>query len=153
MVLLRHGTAVPHGFGGLEDEERPLIARGEREARDAGRALRALELRPDAIVTSPLVRARQTAKLAAAELGMRSIVDDALRPGFGREALDGLLLRHPGDTLVLVGHDPDFSDLLRELTGAHACMAKGGVARIDLHGGELRWLLRPGSLRLIAKAG
>jgi phosphohistidine phosphatase len=151
MVLLRHGTAVPHGLGGLEDEERPLIAQGEREARFAGRALRALKVKPDAIVTSPLVRARQTAKLAAAELGMRSVVDDALRPGFGRDALGDLFERHPGDTLVLVGHDPDFSGLLRDLTGAHACMAKGGVARIDLPSAELRWLMRPAALRLIAK--
>jgi phosphohistidine phosphatase len=149
---LRHGTAVPHGVGGLEDEERPLIAEGEREARFAGRALRALKVRPDAIITSPLVRARQTAKLAAAELGMRSVVDDALRPGFGRDALDELFARHPGDTLVLVGHDPDFSGLLRELTGAHASLPKGGAARIDLPSGELRWLLRPSALRLIAKA-
>jgi phosphohistidine phosphatase len=136
--------------GGLDDDQRPLIAEGEREARNAGRALRALKLRPDAIVTSPLVRARQTAKLAAAELGMRCIVDDALRPGFDR--LDELLTRHPGDTLVLVGHDPDFSGLVRELTGARTALAKGGVARIDMPDGELRWLFRPAALRLIAKA-
>jgi phosphohistidine phosphatase len=151
LVLLRHGTAVPHGLGGLEDAERPLIAQGEREARYAGRALRALKVKPDAIVTSPLVRARQTAKLAAAELGMRSVVDDALCPGFGRDALDELFARHPGDTIVLVGHDPDFSGLVRDLTGAEASMAKGGLARIDVPSGELRWLVRPPAIRLIAK--
>ncbi len=152
MVLLRHGTAVPHGVGGLDDEERPLIAEGEREARNAGRALRALQVRPDGVVTSPLVRARQTAKLAAAELGMRSVVDDALRPGFGQEALDELFARHTGECLVLVGHDPDFSGLLRDLTGAQVAMPKGGLADVDLPSGELRWLLRPRALRLIAKA-
>ena len=109
MVLLRHGTAVPHGAAGLDDADRPLIAEGEREARNAGRALRALQVRPDRVVTSPLVRARQTAQLAAAELGVRSVVDDALRPGFGQAALDELFARHPGECLVLVGHDPDFS--------------------------------------------
>jgi phosphohistidine phosphatase len=153
LVLLRHGTAVPHGVGDLEDEDRPLIADGEREARYAGRALKALGVRPDAIVTSPLVRARQTAKLAAAELGLRSVVDDALRPGFGRHALEELYARHPGDCLVLVGHDPDFSALVHDLAGAQVAMPKGGVARIDLPTGELRWLLRPRALRLIAKAG
>jgi phosphohistidine phosphatase len=139
-------------MGGLEDERRPLIAAGEREAHDAGRALRALQVRPDAVLTSPLVRARQTAKLAAAELGLRSTVDDALRPGFGQGALADLFARHAGDCLVLVGHDPDFSALLHDLSGTHAALPKGGAARIDLPSGELRWLLRPRALRLIAKA-
>jgi phosphohistidine phosphatase len=152
MVLLRHGTAVPHGTAGLDDADRPLIAVGEREARDAGRALRALDVRPDRVVTSPLVRARQTAQLAAAELAVKSYEDDALRPGFGQDALDGLFARHDGDCLVLVGHDPDFSEILRDLAGANVAMPKGGVARIDLPSGELRWLLRPRALRLIAKA-
>jgi phosphohistidine phosphatase len=152
MILLRHATAVPHGSAGLDDADRPLIAAGEREARDAGRALRAMRVRPDRIVTSPLVRARQTAQLAAAELGMKTFQDDALRPGFGQEALEGLFARHDGDCLVLVGHDPDFSQIVRDLSGARVAMAKGGVARIDLPSGELRWLLRPKVLRLIAKA-
>jgi phosphohistidine phosphatase len=152
MVLLRHGTAVPQGAAGLDDADRPLIADGEREARNAGRAFRAMQVRPDRIVTSPLVRARQTAQLAAAELGVKTFEDDALRPGFGHEALDGLFARHDGDCLVLVGHDPDFSAIVRDLAGASVQMAKGGAARIDLPGGELRWLLRPRALRLIAKA-
>ena len=83
---------------------------------------------------------------------MKSYEDDALRPGFGQEALDALFARHDGDCLVLVGHDPDFSEILRDLAGANVAMAKGGVARIDLPSGELRWLLRPRALRLIAKA-
>jgi phosphohistidine phosphatase len=153
MMLLRHGTAVPHGLGGLADDDRPLIADGEREARHAGRAFRALQVRPDTIVTSPLVRAHQTAKLAAAELGMRAVVDDLLRPGFGQHALEALFARHPGECLVLVGHDPDFSGLLRDVTGAHVTLPKGGAARVDLPSGELRWLLRPRALRLIAKGG
>jgi phosphohistidine phosphatase len=152
MVLLRHATAVPHGAGGLADADRPLIAAGEREARDAGRALKALQVRPAGVITSPLVRARQTAKLAAAELGVPTFSDDALRPGFTHGALDDLFARHDGDCFVLVGHDPDFSELLRDLTGANVAMAKGGAARIDLPSGELRWLLRPRALRLIAKA-
>ena len=104
------------------------------------------------MITSPLVRARQTAQLAAAELGVSPVEDDALRPGFARDALDGLFARHEGDCLVLVGHDPDFSGLLRDLAGAHVGLPKGGAAQIDLPGGELRWLLRPRALRLIAKA-
>jgi phosphohistidine phosphatase len=152
MVLLRHGTAVPHGLAGLDDAERPLIAEGEREARNAGRALRALQVRPQAVVTSPLVRARQTAKLAAAELGVPSFVDDALRPGFAKDAVEGLFERHGGECLVLVGHDPDFSVLLHDLAGAKIALPKGGVASVDLTSGELRWLLRPRALRLIAKA-
>jgi phosphohistidine phosphatase len=152
LVLLRHGTAVPHGLAGLDDAERPLVADGEREARAAGRALRALKVRPDRVVTSPLVRARQTAQLAAAELGVPSFEDGALAPGFDHTALDGLFARHDGDCIVLVGHDPDLSRLVHDLTGAQVSMAKGGVARIDYPRGELRWMLRPHALRLIAKA-
>jgi phosphohistidine phosphatase len=152
MVLLRHGTAVPHGAAGLDDADRPLIAAGEREARNAGRALRALQVRPDRIVTSPLVRARQTAQLAAAELGLEISEDDALRPGFASGDLDALFVRHAGGCVVLVGHDPDFSAILRDVTGADVAFPKGGLASIELPGGELRWLLRPRALRLIAKA-
>jgi phosphohistidine phosphatase len=152
MVLLRHGTAVPHGAAGLDDADRPLIAAGEREARNAGRALHALQVRPDRVVTSPLVRARQTAQLAAAELGLKISEDDALSPGFTSADLDALLARHPGECIVLVGHDPDLTELVRSLTGARVAMAKGAVARIDYPSGELQWLLRPRALRLIAKA-
>jgi phosphohistidine phosphatase len=152
MLLLRHGTAVPHGLAGLDDAERPLVAEGEREARAAGRALRALKVRPDRVVTSPLVRARQTAQLAAAELGVPSFEDHALSPGFAQADLEGLFARHDGGCLVLVGHDPDLSRLVLDLTGAQIEMAKGGVARIDYPRGVLDWLLRPRALRLIAKA-
>jgi phosphohistidine phosphatase len=151
MVLLRHGTAVPHGAAGLDDADRPLIARGEREARNAGRALRALGVRPDRIVTSPLVRARQTAQLAAAELDVKIYEDDALRPGFSSADLDALFTRHPGDCIVLVGHDPDFSGILHDVTGAKVACPKGGLASVELPRGELRWFMRPRALRLIAK--
>jgi phosphohistidine phosphatase len=152
MVLLRHGTAVPHGLADLGDAERPLVAEGEREARAAGRALRALKVRPDRVVTSPLVRARQTAQLAAAELGVPLFEDDALSPGFAQRDLEALLARHDGACIVLVGHDPDLSQLVLALTGAQIEMPKGGVARIDYPQGVLDWLLRPRALRLIAKA-
>jgi phosphohistidine phosphatase len=128
-----------------------LIAAGEREARNAGRALRALQVKPDRVITSPLVRARQTAQLAAAELGVKVSQDDALRPGFRSSDLDALLARHPGECVVLVGHDPDFSLMLRDVTGANVSFPKGGLASIDLPSGELRWLMRPRALRLLAK--
>jgi phosphohistidine phosphatase len=151
VVLLRHGTAVPHGFAGLDDSERPLVAEGEREARAAGRALKALKVQPDRFVTSPLVRARQTSQLAAAELDVPSFEDDALKPGFSAGDMEGVFARHDGDCIVLVGHDPDFSQLVQALTGARVALAKGGVARIDYPRRELRWLFRPRALRLIAK--
>src|SRR4051812_44018349 len=68
VVFLRHATAVPRGAPGFADAERPLMPDGEREARAAGLALRRLDVSPDAIVTSPFVRARETAVLAARAL-------------------------------------------------------------------------------------
>ena len=98
------------------------------------------------------MRALQTAQLAAAELGAPLFEDDALAPGFDRSALDGLFARHDGDCLVLVGHDPDFSTLVRDLAGAHVSLAKGGAAIIDLRAASCAGCLRPRALRLIAKA-
>ncbi len=152
MVLLRHGTAVPHGAAGLDDADRPLIAAGEREARDAGRALRALHLRPARVVTSPLVRARQTAQLAAAELGVKSVEDDALRPGFGH----GASTRCSRGTTATASCSSVTIPTSRSSCATSPARAsrcpRAASARVDLPSGELRWLFRPRALRLIAKA-
>jgi len=159
LVLLRHATAIARGAPGFDDRDRPLTSDGERESRLAGRALKRSGVRPGAVISSPYERARATARIAAAELRSDVVEDDRLEPGFGRADLDALLAHHPASCLVLVGHDPDFSDLLHQISGVSCSMAKGGAARVDVavpmrpgqH--ELRWLLRPRQIALMAGEG
>ena len=110
------------------------------------------------LVASPLLRAVQTARLAASVVGAEVVEDAALASGLGLGELADLLLRHPHDPLVLVGHDPDFSELVEALTGARVQLAKCGLAAIECgdgaparHACELRYLLRPRQLRVMAQ--
>jgi phosphohistidine phosphatase len=131
--LLRHGEAEE----GSPDAERPLTDNGERQARDAGRALAALGVEIDACLTSPKVRAYETARLACEPLGVEPKHEAKLASGpFDAEQLAAGL----GDVL-LVGHDPDFSMAVHEMTGAQVRLKKGGLAAVDT--GELIVLLRP----------
>jgi phosphohistidine phosphatase len=152
--LLRHGEAVPHDS--KPDAERELTARGERQAAAAGAALARLGVEFAAIYTSPKVRAADTAKLAAEALNVDPEVEEVLAEGF--EAGDALELlgRHEADARVLVvGHDPDFSQTVHDLTGARVDFKKGGVASIRIQGrqGELIALLRPRELESVAVSG
>ena len=140
--LLRHGDAAD----GSPDAERPLTKKGERQSRAAGRALKRLGVEIDACLTSPKVRAADTAKLACEPLGVEPTHEPKLAGGpFDGEALAAGL----GDNVLLVGHDPDFSMAVHALTGAQVRMKKGGLAGIEK--GELKVLLRPDETRSIAK--
>ena len=139
--LLRHGDAAD----GSPDAERPLTKKGERQSRAAGRALKRLGVEIDACLTSPKVRAADTAKLACEALGIEPHHEPKLAGGpFDGEALAAGL----GDDVLLVGHDPDFSMAVHALTGAQVRMKKGGLAGIEK--GELIVLLRPAELTAIA---
>lgn len=140
--LLRHGEAAD----GSPDEERPLTAKGARQARAAGDALAVLGVELDACLTSPKLRARDTARLACESLGIEPREEQALRGGpFDPvEVAEG-----HGESVLLVGHEPDFSMAVHSATGAQVRMPKGGVAAIDR--GELKLLLRPPELRAIAQ--
>ncbi|HTT30219.1 MAG TPA: histidine phosphatase family protein [Solirubrobacteraceae bacterium] len=140
--LLRHAEAED----GLPDDERPLTERGAMHADAAGRALAVLGVHLDACLTSPKLRAVQTAERACEPLGVPVTIEPALsgEPFDVQDLTAGL-----GDVL-LVGHDPSFSLLLHDLTGAQARMKKGGLAGISK--GELVTLLRPSELTAIAKA-
>jgi phosphohistidine phosphatase len=151
LVLLRHATAVPRGSSDHPDPERPLVPEGEAEARHAGRALRRLGMARSPVITSPFARAAGTARLAAAELESEVELDPALGPGFSPDRLRRLIRGRSDDALVLVGHDPDLSELVGALSGARVRLPKGGAAAIDVEAGELRWLLRPKHLRLVAR--
>ena len=149
--LLRHGEAVPHDT--KPDAERELPARGERQSAAAGAALARLGVEFAAIYTSPKVRAEQTATLAAEALNTEPEVEDVLAEGFERADALELLGRHDADARVLVvGHDPSFTQVVYDLTGARIDFKKGGVAAIRTQGreGELIALLRPRELESIA---
>jgi phosphohistidine phosphatase SixA len=102
---------------------------------------------PALILSSPLPRALQTAEIAARELGVKVVKESALAPGFGVRQLEALLRGHPDRDVMLVGHEPSFSQTIRSLTGGAVKMAKGGVACVNvvtgMTGGELLWLIAP----------
>src|SRR5689334_18714120 len=139
--LLRHGEAED----GSPDAERKLTEKGEQQARAAGLALKRLGVDLDACLSSPKVRAADTAKLACEPLGVDVQLEPKLAGGpFGADELAAGL----GDHVMLVGHDPDFSMAVHTLTGARVRMKKGGLAGIDR--GELKVLLRPAELEAMA---
>jgi phosphohistidine phosphatase len=138
--LLRHAEAVD----GFPDDERPLTERGTRQAEAVGYALQQLGTTIDVCLSSPKLRAVQTAQLACAPLGVEVTIDRRLsgEPFDVHELVEGL------GEVMLVGHDPSFSLTLHDLTGAQARMRKGGLAGIAK--GELVVLLRPAELDAIA---
>ena len=139
--LLRHGDAADHA---ADDAPRPLTGKGKRQARTAGAALAALGVGIDACLTSPKLRAVETARLACEPLGIEPEMSEALRGG----DFDPQELGAGRGTVLLVGHEPDFSRAVQLLTGGRVEMKKGGLAAID--GKTLVGLLRPAQIRLIA---
>jgi phosphohistidine phosphatase len=154
--LLRHGEAEPHGT--RPDPERRLTERGIEQARNAGVVLASLSLDFAVTLTSPKVRAAETARLAAQAWGGEPEAHEPLSSGFdGRDALDALAAYGNDDEdarILVVGHEPDFSTTVAELTGARVDFKKGGIAavRVAGGGGELITLLRPSELTRIAAA-
>jgi phosphohistidine phosphatase len=150
--LLRHGEAVPQEA--KPDADRELTPRGERQAVAAGQGLAKLGLEFAACYTSPKVRARDTARLACEALNIEPVEEGSLADGFDRENALELLMRHDADARVLVvGHDPSFTQVVYDLTGARVDFKKGGVAGVHAHRsrGELLVLLRPRELESIAR--
>ncbi len=150
--FLRHGEAEPHGA--RPDPERRLTARGEVQSRAAGTALRALEVSFQLVVTSPRVRALDTARLACEELGNDFVVETALSSEFDAGAALALAASEGASKRVLfVGHNPDFVQIVYDLTGANLEIKKGGLVGIRMRGarGELLAHLRPREISLIAQ--
>lgn len=143
LYLLRHGAAEA---GDGDDAARRLTEKGRRQAEAAGRALVELGAGIETCLTSPRVRAEETARIACASLGLEPEIAAELQGG----PFDGpSLAAGRGDTL-LVGHEPDFSGEVGRLTGANVRMKKAGLAIVD--GGTLLALLRPKELAAIAAA-
>ena len=151
--LLRHGEAVPHES--KPDDDRELTPRGERQAIAAGEGLARLGVEFEACYTSPKVRAVQTAQLACKALNLEPVEEESLADGFDREDALELMLRHGADGRVLVvGHEPSFSQVVHDLTGGRIDFKKGGVAavRAERANGELLVLLRPRELESLARS-
>src|SRR5436305_2806650 len=139
--FLRHGDAEDTS----PDEDRRLTDKGKRQAQAAGAALAALGVELDVCLTSPKARANETATLACAAL---DDVDVVLEERLGGGDFDATELAAGLDEVLLVGHEPDFSRVLGDLTGGRVDMKKGGLAAVE--DGELRVLMRPRELKAIA---
>lgn len=154
--LLRHADAEPHGT--REDAQRRLTERGRHQAWAAGEAIARMRASFDMVLFSPRVRARDTAELAAEawDESQRALlsVHAPLSAGFdAQDALAALASVGPDGRLLVVGHEPDLSRVIGELTGARVELKKGGLAVVRLAGagGELVALMRPRELALIAE--
>lgn len=159
LYLLRHGIAAERGAGADEkDEDRPLTAKGRRKLRRAAAAMRAMDLSFDVILSSPLVRARQTAELVANAMRSRQKLEltELLAPGASAAGLVRRLKQLQPQSVLLVGHEPDLSALAsRLLTGGGGLamtFKKGGLCRLSaerLRAGRcasLDWLVTPAQM-------
>jgi phosphohistidine phosphatase len=165
LFILRHGIAVEPGSPGFEnDADRPLIPKGVRRLRSVAAALKKMELTFDLILSSPFLRARQTAEIVAGELKLkkRLQISDALAPGGNeKDLLWQLNESQPApENVLLVGHEPYLSRLISLLISgdedAAVEMKKGGLCKlevVELHCGQcakLIWLLTPSQMELMA---
>jgi len=146
LYFLRHGEADWPDWK-KPDAERPLTKHGKKEMREVAAFLKRAKARPDLIVTSPLPRASQTAEIAAEKLKVKCREDKLLAPGFDRADLERLLNKYPEESLMIVGHEPDFSEVISALTGATLKLSKAGTALVELNrswrNGRLLWLFPP----------
>ena len=150
LYLLRHAHAGNASEWTGDDSLRPLSPKGRRQAERLGRYLAELRFEPDSILTSPKLRALETAQIVADSLGVAVTTDDRLSGGLDVDVLEAIISGDGGRQIMLVGHDPDFSDIAGELIGTpYLALKKGALARIDLSlplgpgVGTLRWLLPP----------
>ncbi len=149
--LLRHGEAVPHDS--KADRDRELTARGERQSTAAGAAIARLGIEFAACYASPKVRAFDTARFACKTLNVEPVAVDAIGERFDTDDVAELFAAHDDDArLLVVGHEPDFSQVVYDLTGGRVDFKKGGVAavRLERRSGELLVLLRPRELESLA---
>ncbi len=133
VYFLRHAHAE-YSDGILPDADRQLTEKGVRHTRRMSRLLKLLEIEPDRLFSSPLIRAQQTAAIVGTALGITVETRHELSPGFSRAVLE-TLVRDFGadDSLMIVGHEPDFSRVIADLIGGgRVVMKKGGLARVDI---------------------
>jgi phosphohistidine phosphatase len=152
VYFIRHGLAGDYTRWQDDDRLRPLTEKGKIQMAKEAVVISELIQDLDAIITSPLVRAMQTAEIITKHLKMnQSLVEDPrLAPGFGFEELAEIVKERPeAEGLILVGHEPDFSETISRLVGGGRLVCKkGSLARVDITNldplqGELVWLIPP----------
>ena len=157
LYFLRHASAGQSLSDPKKDEKRPLDQEGIEQAKQMGRLLETLKVEFDAIISSPLTRAEQTASLAAKELGQQDkiVLDEALRPDATYDQFQDLLRKNSKKKVIMVvGHNPNFSEFLSLLISENATesvveMKKGGLAKVDVKQlrGMLTWYVTPKLLK------
>ena len=167
LYLLRHGIAVDPGTPGYAaDSDRPLLPKGERKLQSIGEAIQALDISFDLILSSPYVRARQTAEIIADTCKSKKKIElsEVLTPGGSpRKLIESLTrLRPVPEDVLLVGHEPYLSELISLLisgqSGLSISMKKGGLCKLTAEPLEygrcatLDWLLAPKQMALMAGA-
>ncbi|MGI8782434.1 MAG: phosphohistidine phosphatase SixA [Acidobacteriota bacterium] len=163
LYIVRHAIAVPHGTPGVAEDDRPLTPDGIKKMKKAAAGLKALNVAPDIIFTSPLPRAEQTAKIVAAALGsgIRLQILPSLAPSGKRSDIYREIQAHEeAESVMLVGHEPSLGEIAGEIAWGSAKhnleFKKGGACAIDLVSlwpaprGTLLWLLTPAILRQIS---
>ncbi len=162
--IIRHGIAVERGTPGISDDsKRALTPEGKKKMAEIAQGLVRLGVSLDWIVSSPLVRAVETAKIVAETMNSNVPLDicDDLRPGGAAEALIAYLAKHANrKSILVVGHEPDLSELAGRLIGAghraHLALKKGGCCLIEFtefppkSPGKLIWWLTPRVMRKLA---
>jgi phosphohistidine phosphatase len=143
LILLRHGVAEPHGTVGIADDDRRLTPKGEKKLEAVGEGLVRLGYEFDRIFTSPLPRARQTAEVVAERLDEEDRVENVeiLRPGNSASSIRDWVVTRPEKRVMLVGHNPNLTELLGLLIGFEGLelpfdLAKGGLAVLSSNDGE-----------------
>lgn len=152
LYFLRHAIAADRATWKGADSERPLTANGRLRATAVAAAIARMGLKIDRLLTSPSRRARQTAEILAKRCALEDqlFVEDRLAPGFNRTRLEAILeARSSASSMLLVGHEPDFSDTIGQLIGgSRLVFKKSGLARVDVDAsspprGFLVWLAPP----------
>jgi phosphohistidine phosphatase len=160
LYFLRHAIAVPRGTAGYKDEKRPLTKDGIRKMKEIAEGMLQLEMELDRIASSPLLRARQTAEIAAAAFHQEIEIWKSLDPSEDPRQLVAALRKSNDNNILLVGHEPHLSQFISVLIAGNSDVQiefkKGGLCRVstdDLIYGPcavLHWLLAPSQLRKLA---
>ena len=162
LYLIRHGVAAARGKEWPDDSKRPLTPDGLAKLRKEARGLSAIGAAFDQIITSPLVRTRQTAEVFAevVKIAAPIVASDALAPAGAPAAVIDEIVKHARKgRIALVGHEPNLGELAAQLFGARGAIEfkKGGICRIDFDVlppkgvGSLRWFLTPRILRKLGE--